>query len=70
MIVKFKVVLEILFFFENVEKQFLMMLVTKDFEIKVSLVVGVVQKVLILISEGFIQGLSEKSVVVKFIGQF
>lgn len=55
--------------FANAEKQPPMMPVTKDPELKAGPAVGVVQKAPTSTSEGLTQGLPEKGVGVKFIGQ-
>lgn len=55
--------------FANAEKQPPMMPVTKDPELKAGPAVGVVQKAPTSTSEGLTQGLHEKGVGVKFIGQ-
>lgn len=69
MTAKSKAVSETSPLFENAEKQPPMMSVTKDPEIKASPAVGVVQKAPTSTSEGLTQGLPEKSVAAKFIGQ-
>uniref|UniRef100_K1QQE3 ELMO domain-containing protein 3 n=1 Tax=Magallana gigas TaxID=29159 RepID=K1QQE3_MAGGI len=69
MTAKSKAVSETSPLFENAEKQPPMMSVTKDPEIKTSPAVGVVQKAPTSTSEGLTQGLPEKSVAAKFIGQ-
>lgn len=69
MTAKSKAVSETSPLFESAEKQPPMMSVTKDPEIKASPAVGVVQKAPTSTSEGLTQGLPEKSVAAKFIGQ-